>query len=212
MEPPPERFPGLGDNWRPEHWPVPVHFEEPHVASSGYFLAAWDLAGHYLETDEEIVPVRGEPFRATLPLLFEALVDRNDLPYCQVRVGMRPTGPACLRLVVLLRPGEKALTTERVRVPLDGLVREVATIIGGDGIMEAYPAPVEPGKRIPDEHFERVADVYRYAVKLGRPPTEGVAEAFDVARSTAGRWVVQARRRGFLGPAMPGRAGEKPLD
>ncbi len=70
------------------------------------------------------------------------------------------------------------------------------------------PRP-EPGKRLRDEHFKQVADVYRYAIRLGRPATAAIGEAFDVSRSTAGRWVVETRRRGFLGPAVPGRAGEQ---
>lgn len=68
------------------------------------------------------------------------------------------------------------------------------------------------GKRLGDEHFQAVSAVYRNALSAGLPPVQEVARRFHVSGSTAGRWVVEARRRGFLGPAQPGRAGETPLE
>ena len=58
----------------------------------------------------------------------------------------------------------------------------------------------------------RTRDVGRVdlcAAPAGDPPTEKVAEEMHVARSTAARWVAAARKRGFLGPALRGRAGER---
>ncbi|MGH2975582.1 MAG: hypothetical protein ACRDLL_12035 [Solirubrobacterales bacterium] len=65
------------------------------------------------------------------------------------------------------------------------------------------------GSAVTDDHLSRVAAVYRTAVEQGDPPTQTVADAMYAARSTAGRWVVEARKRGFLGPATKGRAGER---
>ena len=56
-------------------------------------------------------------------------------------------------------------------------------------------------------HLTEVAQVYRHAVDSGAP-TKAVAKAFHATRSTAGRWVVLARREGLLGPADRTRAGE----
>jgi hypothetical protein len=65
------------------------------------------------------------------------------------------------------------------------------------------------GKQLPDEHYQQVAQIYRDALKTGRKPTKAVAEDLHTAYSNAGRWVVEARRRGFLEPAPgAGRAGE----
>jgi hypothetical protein len=56
--------------------------------------------------------------------------------------------------------------------------------------------------------LEAVAYLYRVAVLMGEPPTKAVEETLGLARSTAGRWVAQARQEGFLGPAeTPGKAG-----
>jgi hypothetical protein len=65
------------------------------------------------------------------------------------------------------------------------------------------------GKAISDAELRRVAEIYRTAVVHRTPPTKKVATEMHVARSTAGRWVVQARKRGFLGAAPTrGKAGE----
>lgn len=68
------------------------------------------------------------------------------------------------------------------------------------------PRKSGPGS-ITDEHLAEVAEVYRNA---GRAPVEAVRKRFAVSRSTAGEWVMKARKRGLLGPA-PGRgkAGEQ---
>jgi hypothetical protein len=67
-----------------------------------------------------------------------------------------------------------------------------------------------PRRRGPlrEEDLKRVAEVYRGAIARGRPPTKTVAGELGVARSTAGRWVAEARRRGVLGRAKPRVAGE----
>lgn len=65
------------------------------------------------------------------------------------------------------------------------------------------------GSPITDDNLKQVSSLYREAIKGGDPPTQTVADAMHVARSTAARWVMAARKRGFLGPAMPGRAGER---
>ena len=66
------------------------------------------------------------------------------------------------------------------------------------------------GKRVDDAHLELVAKVYRDALGTRDPaPTRAVADALSTARSNAGRWVAEARRRGLLGPTRPGQAGDR---
>jgi transposase len=48
--------------------------------------------------------------------------------------------------------------------------------------------------------------VYRIAHAAGRPPAQAVAEVMGVPRSTAGRWIMRARRAGLLPPTSPGKA------
>jgi len=65
------------------------------------------------------------------------------------------------------------------------------------------------GKAISDEELKRVAEIYRAALLRREPPTKAVALEMPCARSTAGKWVVMARERGFLNSAPPrGHGGE----
>ncbi|MFJ6235082.1 hypothetical protein ACIQH0_13350 [Streptomyces griseus] len=62
-------------------------------------------------------------------------------------------------------------------------------------------APRQPGGKrykITEQHLRDVVVIYTGAVERGEPPTKSVAEAFDVAHSTAAKWVGAARRNGLL--------------
>ncbi len=63
------------------------------------------------------------------------------------------------------------------------------------------------GRGPTDEALRFVALAYRLAYALGEAPTKGVMERLKLPRSTAGRWVMRARERGYLGPTTPGAAG-----
>ena len=54
------------------------------------------------------------------------------------------------------------------------------------------------------DHYKQVAEVYDEAIEEGDPPTQSVAEAFDVPYTTAARWVRRARQLGLLPPPTPG--------
>jgi|GEM_PF-3704152 len=69
------------------------------------------------------------------------------------------------------------------------------------------------GSPMPAKHLQEVARIYREALEARRPPTKAVQLAFadkrrPVSRSTAGRWVGEARKQGFLGTTQPRRAGD----
>lgn len=58
-----------------------------------------------------------------------------------------------------------------------------------------------------DEFYRKVASVYADLHRLTNAPALAIAEANAVAASTARRWVKEARKRGFLPPGRPGKAG-----
>lgn len=58
-----------------------------------------------------------------------------------------------------------------------------------------------------EDALRKLAVVYAVSYACGQPPAKRVTEAFGLARSTAGRWIMLARERGFLGETTPGRAG-----
>jgi hypothetical protein len=65
--------------------------------------------------------------------------------------------------------------------------------------------------RLTDDYLAEVAEIYRQHVPTGKP-SKAVAEHFHYSHSSARRVVREARRRGFLGPARPGRGGEQPKE
>jgi hypothetical protein len=71
-----------------------------------------------------------------------------------------------------------------------------------------YRATFEP--RQPDEpigdFYARVAEYYRMRTILTGRPTSDLATAADVPKSTASRWVREARIRGFLPQTSKGRS------
>ena len=60
-----------------------------------------------------------------------------------------------------------------------------------------------------DEFLTDVAAVYRAAKLHGQPTRKAIAQAFNGSGGSPGRWVQEARRRGFLGPAEGTKAGEQ---
>jgi hypothetical protein len=63
----------------------------------------------------------------------------------------------------------------------------------------------KPGDRLDDDHYRKVAEIYRQAT---RSPTAEVAKKLNASRSSAGRWVMVARQKGFLGETTRGKPGE----
>lgn len=61
--------------------------------------------------------------------------------------------------------------------------------------------------RYPQDHWQRVADVYAEAYAAGEYPTRAVAEAFTVSPSAAAKWVSRCRQKGLLGPTEQRKAG-----
>lgn len=59
----------------------------------------------------------------------------------------------------------------------------------------------------PDEFYATVASTYRHLVTSTARPVAELADANEVPRTTAHRWVKEARRRGMLPPGRPGKAG-----
>jgi hypothetical protein len=136
--------------------------------------------------------------------------EATGLPYrVEVDAELRGGRYEATAIRVERKAGGPEVTGEGLRtVP----VREIVTRGAAEVVSSllANPAP-DLFKRVNDDALRLVADVYRYGVAAGRPPTQHVAEhLFSGVRSTAARWVMRAREGGFLGPAQTGRPGEQP--
>lgn len=182
-------------------------------------LGRFDVLVPEGETLETAVTV-GERFR--VPRCFTIDPRRPGRPLIDMVVDPE-TGPACVAL--RRKPGSPPLTTRSIRFAVDsyiagalaGLAVESTGRRAGRSEMIWSAVRARPGgraefeeaarrRRLPDDHFERVAAVYREALVLGQPPVEAVAKALHGSRSSAGRWVMETRRRGLLGRAQPRRA------
>jgi hypothetical protein len=62
----------------------------------------------------------------------------------------------------------------------------------------------ERGKAWSDEHYRRVAEVYKSAMEHPKPPLQAIQDHWHVTRPTAAKYVKGTRQRGFLGwPERP---------
>jgi hypothetical protein len=161
-----------------------------------------------------------EPLRVSE---FPDEVVRELLPIIDVRV--EDGQPVCV--AIRRPPSGPPLTTESLRIPLADYMRAATYAVArerrggpgrawtpalGRGAREEFEEAAQPrsrGGRVDDDFLREVAGVYREALLLRQPPTQAVAQAFGGKGGTPGRWVQEARRRGFLGRAKGTKAGER---
>ena len=123
--------------------------------------------------------------------------------------GESVTGDLLRRIPVanLVRAAtDEAATSIEIKPPKE---TEVVSVEGMPRVTLTGPGSRRLGRRLRDQHYEEVAEIYRDAVKRGDAPKQAVAKAMGVSVPTAGRYVMEARNRGLLGPTTPGRAGEQ---
>jgi hypothetical protein len=177
------------------------------------------------------MPIRTGPTTA-IPSLFTAFVDDPVQPLLvQMKVktvaGQRPEvselhlesrgrvnaeglTTAGLRRVRIAQALKLALAKATVRVSDegDGLLKLTEDPRGTAWRGEPVARPVR-GEPVTEEFLGLVAKTYRAAVASGsRSPVEDLRQQIGGSRSTAGRWVVQARKAGVLRPAIGRKSGE----
>jgi hypothetical protein len=74
---------------------------------------------------------------------------------------------------------------------------------GGDSITvdKQRPMLTRPDGTDPDGFYRRVADAYRDVIRSTPRVTDALAAEANVPTGTSRRWIMEARRRGFLPPA-----------
>lgn len=166
-----------------------------------------------------------------IPLLFD--YEGHGLFDWTMRVLVIEGRPQCVALECSTLDPQLAVTPEALhRFPLGRFIEE-ATLMSSrpvdevphtfkrwkdpDEVRAARSAVAAHHRKRPnghqrqaltDEFLAEVADVYRQHVAEGKP-SKAVAEHFYYTNSSARRVVREARLRGFLGPARPGRGGEQ---
>jgi len=125
--------------------------------------------------------------------------------------------------------GDKRLevtTRELHEIRINEILTQLASIaanLESDWLLDALrirrPPGAGPSRRIdarpvgrrghPRELYQEVAELYRTSGM--RKPVKRIAEHFVIADATARRYVRRARELGFLGEAIPSKAGERPI-
>jgi hypothetical protein len=170
--------------------------------------------------------------RSFVPRSFTARTEIDALPGISIELDIEVSDRLQAHCSGLrLSAGSGQVTSETLRqIAVGRLAREaVATVASfferdetapgnfwmfppADVAAEIFADARRPRRGIPltDADLEEVADLYREAVAGGdTSPTLTISERKHVGRSTAARWVSRARARGYLGPAVRGRAGEE---
>lgn len=183
------------------------HIKSPGiVVTYGFLNPNWTLLGGDVAVPN---PFWVDANFAEIPCLVQlrVVVDKGRLVCDALECQRRTDGPI--------------LTTEGLRkIPVKRLIREGAFRVVGRGaekikdqilVSQTFSwLPTDIAKHGPtDDAMGAVAMIYRVAHALGDPPTTAVAEVLSLSRSTAGRWVTTARRKGFLGETTKGKAGEE---
>jgi hypothetical protein len=162
---------------------------------------------------------------------------RPHIAKCEFIWDSAPGQAICGAVHLERRPGE-AIDAASLRLPLSTILRDAISSIafhtgGPDAprgtlrsqyekeqkfvggahrrVRDAKDAQEGMRQRLTPEFLQRISDLYRQAVAEGKPPRIFIAET--VARSpkatlAARNWIQAARRHGYLGEAVPGKAGE----
>lgn len=115
------------------------------------------------------------------------------------------------------KEGGEGVTTEGLRsIPVSKLVQRAVDHPEFLGELERHEGfvvltPFTPhditGRGPSDEALRYLAAAYKFSYAIWEPPTQGVMKRLNLPRATAGKWVMLARRRGFLGPTDERRPG-----
>jgi hypothetical protein len=131
-------------------------------------------------------------------------VEGSDQPFDPVSPGVTTDALRKIPVARFIREARKS----RLLVMSPEGVSDLSEVAGPEDTYGVGKRSIKRGKPLTDQHLEAVAEQYRAAVKAGRPPTETIRKLAGVGRPTAAKWIRAARDRGFLGAAIPGKAGE----
>lgn len=153
---------------------------------------------------------------------------KRTMPKAVLEVVVRHGRLEC-RGVRLEPYGDNSISSTDCAIRLDSMLREVkrqtaakqegdtfAFVASGEAVNTNLLAELEREtprrplrERRSDDFYKEVAEVYRKAIAERRPPRRAVADHNPYyTEAAAKRWIAEARKRGFLGPTVPGKKGE----
>ena len=165
--------------------------------------------------------VAWSPFTYRSPVSFKDHAGKQQLYDVEADVLFEEGRFICNRLTVKRREDGPPVTTEGLRAIAVATLLHVAaesnvmhtTPTGDGGYKATWPMlpmlseRAQSGGGPSEEDLRLIATVYQVAYATGGAPTTTVMDRLGLPRSTAGRWIALARKRGLLGPATPRKAG-----
>lgn len=173
-----------------------------------------------------VVPAKFDAIEEVAKVVVRLQIEVNrfgDAVCTRLEVEPQTRGGRVMRSDLQQLPVSRLVTNAAVLAASSPMAGRPEKVPGKPGITKVVPLTAdeaeqttellhrrEPRRGLPitDEHLDEVAKVYRDALGAGARPTKAVMAAFHAKRPTASKWVRAARDRGFLGPAIPGKAGE----
>jgi hypothetical protein len=206
-----EVFARLVDQARRNYGGLDLHLTEPDASGYRDFSYVEPDAGLHVGGTAATFPA---PYRITRLEITPAEGDAEITAGVMKHVSLGAI-TASLNSLLNMERAEQAL--EQARQNLDSLPAATSDLIR-DAVDQAQPAPAQPrrhhGGREPltDDHLRDVAVTYLEETGPGKPkkPLERMAAKYDKPEETVRTWVARARKAGWLGPAMKGRAGSEP--
>jgi hypothetical protein len=180
------------------------------------------FTNYYLKTEDDDLAQVG---RAMVPKRFTVhLVDLEDHgPDVAIKFEVRNGHHECREVRVYSPddPGREVRASDLAEIRIDAALEMAVQVIfygstgdeqtaiaqGVEAAREAREARTRGKAKITDALLREVARVYRANIDSG--PTKAVAKHFGREHRTATLYVKRARERGFLGPAIKGKAGER---
>jgi hypothetical protein len=155
-----------------------------------------------------------------LPTRFEAVVTEEDYAPVHLALVVEERRAVLDQVLFYRRPGDPPLRVTKMRPPLDryatraaaiaavqivanddgsfGAVRSDETAIAFLENYEPIPRARRRGRKLSEAELKKAARIYREALPSGKP-VKALRDEIPMSRSTAHRWIEEARRRGFLG-------------
>lgn len=116
-----------------------------------------------------------------------------------------------LESAILAEGGDVPSWRSKVNEPSMDLSRAAENFADGDAICRTPDRDTTldppPYGRLTDEWLQHLARAYNAAVNRREKPNVSLSAQAGVSLRTVQQWTYQARKRGFLPPGQPGRAG-----
>lgn len=146
------------------------------------------------------------------PAVWELVIDDPRYAPCHIGLEHHEGGVTVHSLRIEARPGTTLTPRHARQLPLHAMLELAAAYTAAleptDGdtttTHDHLASPPTPRRtRLTDDHLTEVARRHQDATAAGTSPAVHIAHEYGVARSTASRWITEARRRDILHDPPP---------